>query len=103
MVQYDAVVIGAGQAGPSVAFSQAGQGRRVAVVEMAQPGGTCLNHGCRPTKALRASGMVAHSARRAGEYGVHAPRFDDGHQSIIAVGRRLRIRSRASGPWVVCG
>ena len=71
MVQYDAVVIGAGQAGPSVAFTYASQGKRVAVVEMAQPGGTCLNHGCRPTKALRASAVVAHSARRAAEFGVH--------------------------------
>jgi pyruvate/2-oxoglutarate dehydrogenase complex dihydrolipoamide dehydrogenase (E3) component len=71
VVQYDAVVIGAGQAGPSVAFTYAGQGKRVAVVEMAEPGGTCLNHGCRPTKALRASATVAHSARRAAEFGVH--------------------------------
>ncbi|GAA3564540.1 FAD-containing oxidoreductase [Microlunatus spumicola] len=71
MTRYDAVVIGAGQAGPSVAFTYAGQGKRVAVVEMAQPGGTCLNHGCRPTKALRASAVVAHSARRAAEFGVH--------------------------------
>jgi pyruvate/2-oxoglutarate dehydrogenase complex dihydrolipoamide dehydrogenase (E3) component len=71
VVQYDAVVIGAGQAGPSVAFTYAAQGKRVAVVEMAQPGGTCLNHGCRPTKALRASATVAHSARRAAEFGVH--------------------------------
>jgi pyruvate/2-oxoglutarate dehydrogenase complex dihydrolipoamide dehydrogenase (E3) component len=71
MTRYDAVVVGAGQAGPSVAFSYAAQGRRVAVVEMAQPGGTCLNHGCRPTKALRASAVVAHSARRAAEFGVH--------------------------------
>ena len=71
MVQYDAVVIGAGQAGPSVASTYASQGKRVAVVEMAQPGGTCLNHGCRPTKALRASAVVAHSARRAAEFGVH--------------------------------
>ncbi len=71
MTQYDAVVIGAGQAGPSVAFSYAAQGKRVAVVEMAQPGGTCLNHGCRPTKALRASAVVAHSARRAADFGVH--------------------------------
>ena len=69
MTRYDAVVIGAGQAGPSVAFAYAAQGRRVAVVEMAEPGGTCLNHGCRPTKALRASAVVAHSARRSEEFG----------------------------------
>jgi pyruvate/2-oxoglutarate dehydrogenase complex dihydrolipoamide dehydrogenase (E3) component len=68
--QFDAIVIGAGQAGPGVAGRLAGEGQRVAVVEMAQVGGTCLNHGCRPTKALRASGVAAHAARRAGDYGV---------------------------------
>ena len=71
MTRYDTVVVGAGQAGPSVAFAHAAEGRRVAVVEMAEPGGTCVNHGCRPTKALRASAVVAHSARRAAEFGVH--------------------------------
>ncbi len=69
--RYDAIVIGAGQAGPGVAAAIAGQGSRVALVEMARVGGTCLNHGCKPTKALRASGVVAHQARRAAEYGVH--------------------------------
>ncbi len=67
---FDAIVVGAGQAGPGVAYSLAGQGKKVAVIEMAQVGGTCLNHGCRPTKALRASGMAAHRARRAADYGV---------------------------------
>ena len=71
MAQYDAVVIGAGQAGPGVAGKLAADGKKVAVVEMAQVGGTCLNHGCRPTKALRASAVVAHSARRAADFGVH--------------------------------
>lgn len=71
---FDAIVIGAGQAGPGVAFSLAGQGQRVAVIEMAQVGGTCLNHGCRPTKALRASGVAAHRARRAADYGVQTGR-----------------------------
>jgi pyruvate/2-oxoglutarate dehydrogenase complex dihydrolipoamide dehydrogenase (E3) component len=71
VVQYDAVVIGAGQSGPSVALTYAAQGKRVALVEMAQAGGTCVNHGCRPTKALRVSATVAHSARRAAEFGVH--------------------------------
>jgi pyruvate/2-oxoglutarate dehydrogenase complex dihydrolipoamide dehydrogenase (E3) component len=70
MVGYDAIVIGAGQAGPGVAGSLAGEGRRVALIEMERAGGTCLNHGCKPTKALRASASVAHQARRAAEYGV---------------------------------
>ena len=70
MVEYDAIVIGAGQAGPGVAGSLAGTGKRVALIEMERAGGTCLNHGCKPTKALRASASVAHQARRAAEFGV---------------------------------
>ncbi|GAA1435748.1 FAD-containing oxidoreductase [Microlunatus lacustris] len=67
---YAAIVIGAGQAGPGVAAALAVHGR-VALVEMERVGGTCLNHGCKPTKALRASAVVAHQARRAADYGVH--------------------------------
>ena len=71
MTSYDAIVIGAGQAGPGVASALVGDGKHVAVIEMDRAGGTCLNHGCKPTKALRASASVAHSARRAATYGVH--------------------------------
>ncbi|HET9872020.1 MAG TPA: mercuric reductase [Propionibacteriaceae bacterium] len=69
MTSYDAIVVGAGQAGPGVAAALAASGR-VALIEMERVGGTCLNHGCRPTKALRASAVVAHQVRRAGEFGV---------------------------------
>lgn len=71
MENFDAIVIGAGQAGPGVAGALAGEGKKVAIIEMADVGGTCVNHGCKPTKALRASASVAHSARRAAEFGVH--------------------------------
>jgi pyruvate/2-oxoglutarate dehydrogenase complex dihydrolipoamide dehydrogenase (E3) component len=70
VVRYDAIVMGAGQAGPGVAAAIAAEGGRVALTEVDRLGGTCLNHGCRPTKALRASARVAHLARRAGDYGV---------------------------------
>ena len=70
MGEYDVVVVGAGQAGPSVAAAHAAQGRRVALVEAEHLGGTCLNHGCRPTKALRAAARVAWQARRGHAYGV---------------------------------
>jgi pyruvate/2-oxoglutarate dehydrogenase complex dihydrolipoamide dehydrogenase (E3) component len=70
MENYDAIIIGAGQAGPGVAAAKAEHGR-VALIEMERAGGTCLNHGCKPTKSLRASAVVAHQARRAAEYGVH--------------------------------
>ncbi|QGN34685.1 mercuric reductase [Microlunatus sp. Gsoil 973] len=71
MDRFDAIVIGAGQAGPGVAGDLAGRHDRVALIELEQVGGTCLNHGCRPTKALRASAQAAYRARRAADYGVH--------------------------------
>ena len=71
MTDYDVIVIGAGQPAPGLVAQLAGGGRRVALIEMDRVGGTCLNHGCRPTKALRSSSVVAARARRAAEYGVH--------------------------------
>lgn len=70
MAEYDAIVIGAGQAGPSLAFRLAASGRRVAMIERNMAGGTCVNTGCTPTKTLVASARVAQLARRAAEYGV---------------------------------
>lgn len=70
MERFDAIVIGAGQAGPGVAADLAGRRARVALIELEQVGGTCLNHGCRPTKAMRASAQAAHRARRAADFGV---------------------------------
>ena len=66
----DAIVIGAGQPGPGVAGWLAEKGKQVVLIEMEKVGGTCLNHGCKPTKALRASAAIAQQVRRAGEYGV---------------------------------
>lgn len=68
--RFDAIVVGAGQAGPGVAIALAGEGQRVALVEGDTVGGTCLNRGCRPTKALRASARVAHLSRTAVRHGV---------------------------------
>jgi pyruvate/2-oxoglutarate dehydrogenase complex dihydrolipoamide dehydrogenase (E3) component len=73
MPAFDAIVIGAGQAGPSLAFRLAATGRRVAMVERDAVGGTCVNTGCTPTKTLVASAKVAQQARRATEYGVVLP------------------------------
>ena len=67
---HDAIVIGAGQAGPSLAAALAGAGQKVAVVERHLFGGTCVNVGCIPTKALVASARAAHVARRADDFGV---------------------------------
>lgn len=67
---FDAIVIGAGQAGPALATKLAGSGLSVAVVERKLVGGTCVNVGCTPTKAMVASAHAAFVARRAADFGV---------------------------------
>src|ERR1700723_2060687 len=71
--QYDAIVIGAGQAGPSLAARFAGAGKSVAIIERNHFGGTCINAGCTPTKTLIASARIAYDARRAHDYGIEFP------------------------------
>ena len=71
--KYDAIVIGTGQAGPSLAVRLAETGMKVAIIERKRFGGTCVNNGCIPTKTLVASARTAHVARRAGDYGVTIP------------------------------
>jgi len=68
--RFDAIIVGAGQAGPSLAQRLSAAGRTVALIERKLMGGTCVNTGCIPTKAMVASAYVAHTARRAAEYGV---------------------------------
>jgi pyruvate/2-oxoglutarate dehydrogenase complex dihydrolipoamide dehydrogenase (E3) component len=69
-VTYDAIIIGTGQAGPSLAVRLANAGMKTAIVERERFGGTCVNTGCIPTKTLIASARAAHVARHASEYGV---------------------------------
>jgi pyruvate/2-oxoglutarate dehydrogenase complex dihydrolipoamide dehydrogenase (E3) component len=68
--QYDAIVIGAGQAGGPLAGALARAGRRTALIEREHVGGTCVNEGCTPTKTMVASGRVAYLAHRGAEYGL---------------------------------
>src|SRR5829696_1668121 len=70
MREFDAIIIGAGQAGPALAGRLTGAGMTVAFVERKLFGGTCVNTGCTPTKTLVASAYAAHLARRAIDYGV---------------------------------
>lgn len=69
-IQYDAIIIGTGQAGPSLAARLAGAEMKVAVIERKLFGGTCVNTGCIPTKTMVASAYAARVAHRAAEYGV---------------------------------
>jgi pyruvate/2-oxoglutarate dehydrogenase complex dihydrolipoamide dehydrogenase (E3) component len=66
---FDAIVIGTGQAGPSLAARFAAAGQTVAIIERHKFGGTCVNTGCIPTKTLVASAYAIHVARRGAEYG----------------------------------
>ncbi|MEO6103341.1 MAG: FAD-containing oxidoreductase [Pseudoxanthomonas sp.] len=68
--RFDAIIIGAGQAGPPLAGRLTAAGQRVALVERKLFGGTCVNTGCMPTKTLVASARAAHVARRAADFGV---------------------------------
>ena len=67
---YDAIIIGTGQAGPFLAQRLAAAGNSVAIIERKLFGGTCVNTGCIPTKAMVASAYAAHMVRRASEFGV---------------------------------
>lgn len=68
--EFDAVIVGAGQAGPPLAGRLTAAGQRVAVIERKLVGGTCVNYGCIPTKTLVASAHAAHVARRGAEFGI---------------------------------
>jgi len=70
-VNYDAIVIGAGQAGTPLSQALAAAGMRTALIEREHVGGTCVNEGCTPTKTMVASARVAYLARRGADYGVH--------------------------------
>ena len=67
---FDAIIIGTGQSGPSMAQRMTGAGMKTAIIERKLFGGTCVNVGCIPTKALVASARAAHMARRGGDFGV---------------------------------
>ncbi len=68
--KFDAIIVGAGQAGPPLAGRLTAAGQTVAVIERKLVGGTCVNYGCIPTKTLVASAHAAHVARRGAEYGI---------------------------------
>ena len=93
---YDAAIIGAGQAGSPLARALADAGWRVALIERKHVGGTCINEGCTPTKTMIASARVAHLAHRAGEFGVHLSnlRVD---MSVVRERKDLMVESFRAG------
>lgn len=97
---YDAIVIGTGQAGKPLARTLGQAGWRTAIVERGHVGGTCINVGCTPTKAMVASARVAHLARRAADYGVRLGSVQVELEKVVArkqaIVERFRSGSRTS-------
>ena len=114
---YDAIILGAGQAGGPLAYALADRGWSVALVEKEHLGGTCINTGCTPTKTMVASAQIAHYARNASRWGVRAAevtvdlaavvsrkdavvkRFRGGHERKVAERPNLRL-FRAEGRFI---
>jgi pyruvate/2-oxoglutarate dehydrogenase complex dihydrolipoamide dehydrogenase (E3) component len=84
MEHYDAIVIGAGQAGIPLAKKLALAGKRTAVIEKRIVGGTCINDGCTPTKAMIASAQAAYKAKKAGDLGIEIGGVAVNFKKIIA-------------------
>ena len=85
--QYDAIVVGAGQAGTPLSQALAGAGMRTALIEREHVGGTCVNEGCTPTKTMVASARVAYLVRRGADYGV---RTGEVKMDLVKVRERKR-------------
>jgi pyruvate/2-oxoglutarate dehydrogenase complex dihydrolipoamide dehydrogenase (E3) component len=92
---YDAIVVGAGQAGPSLAVRLAGAGWKVALVERKLFGGTCVNTGCTPTKAMVASAHAAHLARRGRDFGIEAGPVTVDMRAVKARKDAIVLKSRS--------
>ena len=96
MEEFDVLIIGAGQAGIPLARKLAEEKKRVAIAERKHLGGSCVNFGCTPTKAVLASARIAHLARRAGEFGIllPSPKIDFG--KVMNRARGIVAEAKAS-------
>ena len=91
---FDAIVVGAGQSGPFLAARLAASGRKVAIVERKFFGGTCVNAGCTPTKAMVASAHAAFAARNGSPFGVHVDSVSVNLREVRARAQKIVLQSR---------
>jgi pyruvate/2-oxoglutarate dehydrogenase complex dihydrolipoamide dehydrogenase (E3) component len=96
MKDYDTLIIGAGQAAIPLARKLAGKGWSVAIAERKHLGGSCVNFGCTPTKAVLASARVAHLARRASEFGISVPSVTADFPKVLERARAIVGASQES-------
>ena len=94
MRRFDAIIVGAGQAGPPLAGRLTEAGMTVALIERKLVGGTCVNTGCMPTKTLLASAYAAHLARRAAEFGVRTGAVEVDMPAVAARARTVVTDAR---------
>jgi pyruvate/2-oxoglutarate dehydrogenase complex dihydrolipoamide dehydrogenase (E3) component len=96
MAKFDAIVVGAGQGGKPLALAFADLGWKVAFIERAFLGGTCINTGCTPTKTMVMSAQVAHYARDAARWGVRAKNVSVDMAAVIARKNKVVLEARAA-------
>ncbi|MFW5943151.1 MAG: mercuric reductase [Chloroflexota bacterium] len=94
--EYDAIIIGSGQGGNPLAHKLADRGWTVALIEREHLGGSCINYGCTPTKAMIASARVAHVARRSSDFGVQTGDVSVALPAVIARKNRI-VHNMRSG------
>ena len=93
---FDAIIVGAGQAGPPLAGRLTDAGMKVALIERHLVGGTCVNTGCKPTKTLVASAYAARMAQRAADYGVTVGEIGIDMEAVAGRARKVILDSRTS-------
>jgi pyruvate/2-oxoglutarate dehydrogenase complex dihydrolipoamide dehydrogenase (E3) component len=93
---FDIVIIGAGQAALPLSKALAGKGKTTALIEAEHLGGSCINFGCTPTKAVIASARVAHLARRGQEFGIGIAGVQPDFDAVLARARKIVEQSVAS-------
>jgi pyruvate/2-oxoglutarate dehydrogenase complex dihydrolipoamide dehydrogenase (E3) component len=101
--RFDAIIVGAGQAGPALANRLTQAGQTVALVERHLVGGTCVNTGCKPTKTLVASAYAAHLARRGADYGVGTGPVTIDMPTVAARARKVILDSRTGNEAWLAG
>jgi pyruvate/2-oxoglutarate dehydrogenase complex dihydrolipoamide dehydrogenase (E3) component len=95
-MKYDAIIIGSGQAGNPLTYRLADLGWTVALIEKKDLGGTCINVGCTPTKAMVHRAQVAHYARNAARWGVNASNVSADLAKIVAQKNEVVLSFRGS-------
>ena len=92
--KFDVFIIGAGQAGIPLAHALTKAGKRVGLAEREHLGGSCVNFGCTPTKAVISSARMVHQARRAADFGLKIPTIEVDFPAVLERARRILMESR---------